>query len=36
MKEMTIADIAELHKNIAIAMYALAHIRAKLECADVN
>ena len=31
---MTIAEIAELHKNIAIARYALAHITAKIECGD--
>lgn len=33
---MTIADIAELHKSIAIARYALAHIGAQLEDGDVN
>ena len=33
---MTIADIAELHKNIGIARYALAHIAAKIECDDVD
>ena len=33
---MTIADIAELCKNIAIARYALIHIAARFECADVD
>ena len=33
---MTIADMAELHKNIGIARYALAHIAAKIECGDVD
>lgn len=33
---MKIVNIAELHKSIEIARYALANIEAKLECADVN
>lgn len=33
---LTIADIAELHKNIAIASYALAHIEARFESSDVE
>lgn len=33
---MTIADMAELHKSIGIARYALAHIAAKIECGDVD
>lgn len=33
---MTIADIAELYKNIAIASYALAHIEARFESSDVE
>ncbi len=33
---MTVADIAELHKSIAIARYALEHVAARIECKDVD
>lgn len=33
---MTIAEIAEMHKSIAIARYALANIGAQLESDDVD
>ena len=33
---MTIAEIAELYKNIEIARYALAHVGTRLESSDVD
>lgn len=33
---MTIAEIAELYKNIEIARYALANIETRLENSDVD